>query len=57
MVTKEMDNFCYRKVQKVSNNESFCLVLPKEMCRDLDIKKGDYVKVVLQGKNIVVTKV
>ena len=52
-----MNNFYYRKVQELSTGNSFSIVIPKKMCDNLDIKKGDYIKVVLQGKNIVVTKV
>ena len=51
-----MDNFYYRKVQELTSNDSFSLVLPKKMCDNLNIRKGDYVKVVFQGKTIIVTK-
>ena len=51
-----VDNFYYRKVQELTANDSFSLVLPKKMCDNLNIRKGDYVKVVLQGKTIIVTK-
>jgi antitoxin component of MazEF toxin-antitoxin module len=46
----------YRKVQVSSNESSVSLVLPKKICEDLGIHKGDWIKVALQGKTIIVSK-
>lgn len=51
-----MGNLEIRKVQYTSPDGSFSVVLPKAMCEKLGIGKGDYVKVSLHDKTLVVEK-
>lgn len=51
-------SFEMRKVQEIMNGASVSVVLPKDMCINLGIGKGDYVKVSMDkdNKKIVVEK-
>ena len=45
-----------RKIQGLSHSDSISMVLPKKFCTKLGIDKGDYVKIRLEGKTIVIEK-
>jgi phosphate uptake regulator len=45
-----------RKVQGLVGEQSFSIVLPKQYATNLQIGKGDYVKVTQQDNKIVVEK-
>lgn len=49
-------NYEIRKAQRVSNSSTICIVLPKDMCMNLGIGKGDYVKISKNGNKIIVEK-
>ncbi|MGC2308627.1 MAG: AbrB/MazE/SpoVT family DNA-binding domain-containing protein [Nitrososphaeraceae archaeon] len=53
-----MDNleYSYRKVQGIVGENSFSIVLPKHYAINLGIGKGDYVKVVQDGKRLLIEK-
>lgn len=46
----------YRKIQGILGDQSFSVVLPKYYAQSLGISKGDYVKVTLEGNQIVLEK-
>jgi AbrB family looped-hinge helix DNA binding protein len=46
----------YRKVHGLVGDQSFCIVLPKKYAIDLGISKGDFVKVMQEGKKIILEK-
>jgi hypothetical protein len=46
----------YRKVQGLVGESSFSIVLPKSFAIALGIGKGDFVKVTLEEKQLVVQK-
>lgn len=48
-------NISVSKVVKLGN--SLAIVIPKEMCEDLNIKKGTYLGIQLKGDNIIIKKV
>lgn len=52
-----VQNWQIRKVQQISHSSTVSIVLPKEMCMDLGVKKGDWMKVSLDGNKIVIAKV
>jgi antitoxin component of MazEF toxin-antitoxin module len=46
-----------RRVQGVSSNPgSVAVILPKTFCTELGIAQGDYVKIHVEGKTLVVEK-
>lgn len=45
-----------RRVQGLSNSDSVAMILPKKFCTELGIGKGDYVKIHVEGKTLVVEK-
>jgi hypothetical protein len=45
-----------RRVQAYQGERSFTLVLPKEFATELGISKGDFLKVSLEGKSLVLEK-
>lgn len=47
----------YRRVQRTSRNQSFIVGLPMEYAIELGIDKGDYVKLNLDGKKIILEKI
>jgi hypothetical protein len=48
--------YSYRKVQGIVGENSFSIILPKHYAINLGIRKGDYVKVVQEGKRLVIEK-
>ena len=51
-----------RKISEVGGGVSLAIILPRGMCRDLGIEKGDYLKFELQddnssGKKLIITPV
>ncbi len=46
----------YRKVQGILGEQSFSVILPKMFATDLGITKGDFVKVCMEGRKIVIEK-
>ena len=46
-----------RKINGLDNNKSFSVILPKNMCVDLGIGKGDYVRLWMENKKIFLEKV
>ena len=46
----------YRKVQGLVGEQSFSVVLPKQYAIDLGIGKGDFVKVRLENRSIIIEK-
>ncbi|MDN5845185.1 MAG: AbrB/MazE/SpoVT family DNA-binding domain-containing protein [Candidatus Nitrosocosmicus sp.] len=46
-----------RKIQGLVGTHSLTLVVPKEYANSLGICKGDYVKVLRDGKKIIIEKV
>lgn len=46
----------YRRIQGLVGEKSFSLVLPKSYAINLGIGKGDFVKVTLDSKRIIVEK-
>jgi bifunctional DNA-binding transcriptional regulator/antitoxin component of YhaV-PrlF toxin-antitoxin module len=51
-----MENTEYRKVQGIVGDQSFSIVLPKQYAINLGIGKGNFVKVYLEEKKIVIEK-
>jgi AbrB family looped-hinge helix DNA binding protein len=45
-----------RKVQALQGDRSLTVVLPKEFAILLEIGKGDYLKVTIEGKKLVLEK-
>jgi AbrB family looped-hinge helix DNA binding protein len=52
----ELGNTQYRKIQGILGDQSFSVVLPKSYAQSLGISKGEYVKVQLEGKRIIIEK-
>ena len=46
----------FRRVQALQGERSFTLVFPKEFAVELGIKKGDFLKCLVEGKRLVVEK-
>ena len=46
----------YRKIQGLVGNKSFSIVLPKQFAINLEIKKGDFVKVHQDGNRIIIER-
>jgi AbrB family looped-hinge helix DNA binding protein len=46
----------YRKIQGILGDQSFSVVLPKHYAQSLGIAKGDYVKVILDDRQIMIEK-
>jgi antitoxin component of MazEF toxin-antitoxin module len=46
----------YRKVQGLVGDQSFCVVLPKQYAVNLQIGKGDFVKVRQEDQKIIIEK-
>jgi len=51
----EGEMYC-RKVQVANKTGAISIVLPRKMCNDLEIEKGDYIKVSLKGKTVIIPK-
>jgi hypothetical protein len=51
------DNIEIIKVQALTGERSFTMVLPKEFAIELGITKGDYLKCSVNGKSLIVEKV
>jgi hypothetical protein len=51
------DNIEIIKVQALTGERSFTMVLPKEFALELGIAKGDYLKCFVNGKSLIVEKV
>jgi len=45
-----------RKVQALQGERSLTVVLPKEFATLLEIEKGDYLKVTIEGRKLVLEK-
>ena len=45
-----------RKVQALQGEKSLTVVLPKEYALSLEIMKGDFLKVTVEGKRLVLEK-
>jgi bifunctional DNA-binding transcriptional regulator/antitoxin component of YhaV-PrlF toxin-antitoxin module len=45
-----------RKVQALQGERSLTIVLPKEFTTSLEIGKGDFLKVIVDGKKLVLEK-
>jgi antitoxin component of MazEF toxin-antitoxin module len=56
MESIENTNYTYRKVQGLVGESSFSIILPKSYAVNLGISKGDFVKVCLDGRRIVLEK-
>jgi hypothetical protein len=52
----ENTGYAYRKVQGLVGESSFSIVLPKVYAVNLGISKGDFVKVYLDDRKIVLEK-
>jgi antitoxin component of MazEF toxin-antitoxin module len=52
----EISNTQYRKIQGILGDQSFSVVLPKYYAQILGIKKGEYVRVMLEGDRIIVER-
>ena len=50
------DEYEFRKVQAIMGDLSFCVVLPKKFAIDLELTKGDYVKIFQKQHSIVIQK-
>lgn len=46
----------YRKIQGLVGDQSFSLVLPKLYATSLGIQRGDFVKVMQEGRKIIIEK-
>lgn len=46
----------YRKIQGIVGEQSFSIILPKAFATSLEIGKGDFVKVCLEGQRITIQK-
>ncbi len=53
---EDLENIEYRKVQGIVGDQSFSIVLPKQYAITLGIGKGNFVKVHLEEKRIVIEK-
>lgn len=52
-----MRNYEIRKVQGLGpNDESLAIIIPKKYLTDMKVDKGDYMKISLDGKHIVLQK-
>jgi antitoxin component of MazEF toxin-antitoxin module len=51
-----MNTIEYRKIQGLVGDQSFCMVLPKQYAVNLNIGKGDFVKVRQEENKIIVEK-
>ena len=45
----------YRAITIVGGT-SFCFILPKHLAQALEVEKGDYVRIVQEGKHLIVEK-
>jgi antitoxin component of MazEF toxin-antitoxin module len=55
-----MADYEIRRVQSQGNTRNFTsniVALPKKMCEKLSINKGDYIKMRLVGKTIIIEKI
>lgn len=50
-------NFEFRKVVSANRNASLCVNLPKNYTKNLEIEKGDTVKVQQIGESVTIRKV
>ncbi len=53
---KMTEKYEYRKMQGLLGETSFSLVMPKQFAVSLGIGKGDFVKVWLEGRRMLVEK-
>lgn len=51
-----VSNFEYRKVQGLVGEASFSIILPKEYALNLGIGKGDFLRVSLKDKQLILEK-
>lgn len=54
---KHSNNIEYRKVQGLVGEQSFSVILPKQYAINLNIGKGDFVKVHQENDKIIIEKV
>jgi bifunctional DNA-binding transcriptional regulator/antitoxin component of YhaV-PrlF toxin-antitoxin module len=52
----EEENITIRKVQAYTGEKSLTIVLPRYFTAELGIGKGDFLKVLLRGKQLILEK-
>jgi hypothetical protein len=53
---EKRNQYAYRKIQGIVGEQSLSVILPKSYAISLGIGKGDFVKVHLEGRKIIVER-